>query len=126
MKPLALAFGLALALPAAAAEAPLCRTSVLVEPAEAFVGQAVLYRVRIEQRRDVVDLRWEESLSFPALRAEWIPTLTGPGSSEATLGVEERRVLFPSRAGRLALPDELLRHGRARRSPEARAGPRPS
>ena len=108
MKPLALAFALTLAQPAGAAEAPLCRASVLVEPAEAFVGQAVLYRVRIEQRRDVVDLRWEESLSFPAFRAEWIPTLTGPGSSEATLGVEERRVLFPSRSGRLALPGARL------------------
>ena len=99
--------GLGAAVPAAA-EPPLCRASVGLEPAEAFVGQAVGYHVRIEQRRDVVDLRWEESLSFPAMRAEWIPTLTGPGASEATLLVDERRVLFPARAGRLALPGARL------------------
>jgi hypothetical protein len=91
-----------------AAAEPLCRARLVLEPPEAFVGQPVLHRVQIEQRRDVRDLRWEESLSFPAFRAEWIPSTTGPGASEATLLVEERRVLFPARAGRLVLPAARL------------------
>jgi hypothetical protein len=95
------------ALPAQA-EPPLCRARLLLEPPEAFVGQPVLHRVEIEQRRDVLDLRWEESLSFPAFRSEWIPGAAGPGASEATVRVEERRVLFPARAGRLALPGARL------------------
>jgi hypothetical protein len=98
----------ALAAPGAAVEPPLCRARLALEPHEAYVGQPVLHRVLIEQRRDVADLRWEESLSFPAFRSEWIPSTTGPGTSEATLLVEERRVLFPARAGRLALPGAVL------------------
>jgi len=84
---------------------PLCRAEVVLEPARAFVGQPVLHRVRIEQQRDVLELRWETSLSFPALRAE---PLLGPGGpperSATTQTTEERRVLFPARAGRLRLP----------------------
>lgn len=102
-----LALACAAALPAGA-EPPLCRARLVLEPAEAFVGQPVLHKVEIEQRRDVLDLRWEESLSFPAFRSEWIPGTAGPGASEATVRVEERRVLFPARAGRLALPGARL------------------
>jgi len=102
-----LALACAAALPAHA-EPPLCRARLVLEPAEAFVGQPVLHKVEIEQRRDVLDLRWEESLSFPAFRAEWIPGTAGPGASEATVRVEERRVLFPARTGRLALPGARL------------------
>jgi hypothetical protein len=81
----------------ARAEPPLCRAEVVLGKAHAYVGEPVLHTVRIEQRPEVVDLRWETSLSFPALRAE--PLLGGAGP-----GIEERRVLFPSRAGQLALP----------------------
>jgi hypothetical protein len=89
----------------AAAEPPLCRAEVLLEPARAFVGQPVLHRVRIEQRREVVDMRWETSLSFPAFRAERLLGPGGPRERSATHEIsEERRVLFPARAGRLALP----------------------
>jgi len=94
--------------PRAAAEPPLCSARRVLEPPEAFVGQPVLHRVEIEQRRDVLDLRFEESLSFPALRSEWIPATTRPGASEGTLLVDERRILFPARAGRLALPAARL------------------
>lgn len=88
-----------------AAEPPLCRAEVRLEPARAFVGQPVLHRVRIEQRREVLDLRWETSLSFPAFRAERLLGPGGPPERSATHEViEERRVLFPARAGRLALP----------------------
>jgi hypothetical protein len=89
----------------AAAEPPLCRAEVRLEPAHAFVGQPVLHRVRIEQRREVVDMRWETSLSFPAFRAERLLGPGGPREQSATHEtVEDRRVLFPARAGRLALP----------------------
>lgn len=89
----------------ASAEPPLCRAEVLLEPGHAFVGQPVLHRVRIEQRHEVVDLRWETSLSFPAFRAERILGGAGPPERSATSETsEERRVLFPARAGRLALP----------------------
>jgi len=100
------ALALLVAAPAgAAAEPPLCRAEVLLEPARAFVGQPVLHRVRIVQRHEVVDMRWETSLSFPAFRAERI--LGGGGAPERSATTEtheERRVLFPARAGRLALP----------------------
>jgi hypothetical protein len=92
----------------AAAEPPLCRARLLLEPSEAFVGQPVLHRVLIERRRDVVDLRWETNPSFPAFRAEWIPSRTGPGSSEGTTLLDERHVLFPGRAGTLSLPGAKL------------------
>jgi hypothetical protein len=92
----------------ASAEPPLCRASLILEPSEAFVGQPVLHRVQIERRRDVVDLRWETNPSFPAFRAEWIPSRTSPGPSEGTTLLEERRVLFAGRAGSLALPRAQL------------------
>jgi hypothetical protein len=89
----------------AAAEPPLCRAEVLLEPARAFVGQPVLHRVRIVQRNEVVDMRWETSLSFPAFRAERILGGAGPPERSAeSETIEERRVLFPARAGRLVLP----------------------
>jgi hypothetical protein len=99
------ALALLVVAPAAAAEPPLCRAEVVLEPARAFVGQPVLHRVRITQRHEVVDMRWETSLSFPAFRAERILGGAGPPErSVTTETTEERRVLFPARAGRLALP----------------------
>jgi hypothetical protein len=95
---------LALLAAAPAAAEPLCRAEVSVEPARAFVGEPVLHRVRIVQRREVVDVRWETSLSFPAFRAERILGPDGPRAEGDTETIEERRVLFPARAGRLALP----------------------
>jgi hypothetical protein len=90
---------------AAAAERPLCRAEVSVEPARAFVGEPVLHRVRIAERPEVIDMRWVTSLSFPAFRAERILGPEGPRAAGAeTKTIEERRVLFPARAGRLALP----------------------
>jgi hypothetical protein len=97
-----LALGLA---QSAAAEPPLCRAEVVLEPARAFVGQPVRHRVRITKRHEVVDVRWETSLSFPAFRAERILGPGGPRERDAAGETfEERRVLFPARAGRLALP----------------------
>ncbi len=92
----------------ASAELPLCGARLVLEPSAGFVGQPVLHRVQIERRRDVVDLRWEVSPSFPAFRAEWIPSRTGPGTSEGATLEEERRVLFPARSGALTLPAAQL------------------
>ncbi|MEN8158872.1 MAG: hypothetical protein ABFS41_02235 [Myxococcota bacterium] len=92
----------------AGAEPPLCSARRVLEPSEAFVGQPVLQRVLIERRHDVTDVRWEVTPSYPALRDEWIPTRTLPGSSEATKLQDERRVLFPARAGTLLLPAAQL------------------
>ena len=89
----------------ARAGAPLCHAEVVLAAPRAFVGEPLLHRVRITQRREVVDLRWETSLSFPALRVEPILGPGGPPEESADGQViEERRVLFPARAGRLALP----------------------
>jgi len=97
--------GLGLASDGAHAEAPLCRAEVVLDAKRAFVGEPVLHRLRIEQRREVADLRWETSLSFPALRVELLLGPGGPPEQSAThQTIEERRVLFPARAGRLALP----------------------
>jgi hypothetical protein len=105
VRALGLGLSLALTLGGAHAEAPLCRAEVVLAAPRAFVGEPVLHRVRIEQQREVIDMRWETSLSFPALRVE---QLLGPGGpperSASSQTIEERRVLFPARAGRLALP----------------------
>jgi hypothetical protein len=106
---LTLAAGLGLSLvltpEASRAEGPLCRAEVVLAAPRAFVGEPVLHRVRIEQRREVVDMRWETSLSFPALRVELLLGAGGPPERSAShQTIEERRVLFPARAGRLALP----------------------
>jgi hypothetical protein len=99
-----LAAALALFAAAPGAGEPLCRAEVSVEPAHAFVGEPVLHRVRITQHREVVEMRWETSLSFPAFRAERILGPSGPRAEADVETTEERRVLFPARAGRLALP----------------------
>ncbi len=108
-KPASAAFALLGIAASASAAAPLCRVEIVLEPARAFVGQPVLHRARIEQQHDVLELRWETSLSFPAFRSE---PLLGPGGpperSATTQTTEERRVLLPARAGRLRLPPARL------------------
>lgn len=84
-----------------------CRVRVELDPPRATVGQQVVYRLRIERRADVTGLRWERNLSFPSFRAEWLPgRFAGATSAErgATRVYEERRALFPVRAGSLAIP----------------------
>ncbi len=102
--------GLALAAPAAPSDAsvPLCRARVVLDPPTAVVGQQVRYTLRILRRQDVMDVRWERNLSFPALRAEWLPGSSGgeaPGpDGESYRLFEERRALFPARTGLLEIP----------------------
>jgi hypothetical protein len=104
---------LGLGLAPAAGATPLCRASVTLDPLRARVGQQVVYRLRIERREDVSSLQWERNLSFPAFRAEWLPGIaSASGEGAAGEGVqvfEERRALFPTRAGRLAVPAAGLR-----------------
>jgi hypothetical protein len=113
------AWGLGLALAAAgtgappvraAAATPLCRADVSLDPPRARVGQQVVYRLRIERREDVSSLQWERNLSFPAFRAEWLPgSANAAHAGEGVQVFEERRALFPTRAGRLAVPAAGLR-----------------
>lgn len=125
MRALAAVAGLVLAAGAARAEPTLCRASVVLDAKRAFVGQPVLHRVRFEQRLEVVDLRWETSLSFPAFRAERLLAPTGPPEQgETTVTTEERRVLFPARAGRLALPAARIVCESATRVESAEVPPR--
>jgi len=87
---------------------PLCRVSVALDPERAFVGQEVVYRLRIQRRRDVRELTWRENLSFPAFRAEWLPGRTSADpvseNGESFVIYDERRAIFPVRAGRLEVP----------------------
>jgi hypothetical protein len=96
----------------ASAGVPLCRTVVEVEPDRAVVGQQILYRLRILRRRDVIELDWEENLSFPGFRAEWLPGISRGDSvdrqGESYRVFEERRALFPVRSGALEIPSAGL------------------
>ena len=96
---------------ASGAEPP-CHTRVLVEPETAFVGQQVIYRLQIFRHIDVSSVRFTRDLGFPSFRAEWLP---GQSPDPAIAGVgdhalvfEERRALFPVRAGELAIPAARL------------------
>jgi hypothetical protein len=92
---------------ASGAEPP-CRTRVLVEPNTAFVGEQITYRLQIFRHTDVSSVRFTRDLSFPSFRAEWLPgqspdpAITDVG--DHALVFEERRALFPARAGELAIP----------------------
>jgi hypothetical protein len=91
---------------------PLCRTHVLVEPETAFVGQQILYRLQIFRHVDVASVRFARDLGFPSFHAEWLPGRS-PDPAIAEIGnhtmiFEERRALFPSRAGELAIPAARL------------------
>jgi hypothetical protein len=98
-----------------AAAVPLCRAEIEVEPERAVVGQQVLYRLRILRRRDVTDFAWERNLSFPGYRAEWLPGISHDDAvialDESYRVYEERRALFPVRAGSLEIPAAGLRCG---------------
>ena len=96
----------------AAVAQELCRARVLVEPESAVVGQQIIYRLQILRRSDVASVRFTRDLSFPSFRAEWLP---GQASDPAIADIgdhvlvfEERRALFPARAGDLAIPPARL------------------
>jgi hypothetical protein len=91
---------------------PPCRTRVLVEPDTAFVGQQITYRLQIFRHIDVSSVRFTRDLGFPSFRAEWLPGQS-PDPAIADVGdhalvFEERRALFPTRAGELAIPAARL------------------
>jgi hypothetical protein len=98
--------------PAAQAEGPPCLTQVEVTPARAVVGQQVTYRARVMRRPDVGTVSWVQGLSFPSLRAEWLPGLAGQTRlvTQRTpyLVYEERRALFALRPGHLEIPSASL------------------
>jgi hypothetical protein len=91
-----------------AAAEPACSARVLLEPESAYVGQQIVYRLQIARRTDVSSARFTNALSFPSFRVEWLhgqspdPLITGVDGR--SLVAEERRALFPVRAGTLAIP----------------------
>jgi len=56
---------------AAAAEPPPCFAEASLDPERAFVGESVLYRVRVARRADVISAVLDPP-NFSALRAEWL------------------------------------------------------
>ncbi len=108
MRALVLGLAAVAAAPARGTEPAACQAVVELEPLRAFVGQQVTYRLRILRRADVADVRWIDPLDFRSLRAEWLPgrspdpRISGIGAHR--LVFEERRALFPARAGRLTTP----------------------
>lgn len=97
----------------AMAGAPVCVGEALVEPAQPYVGQQILYRARILRREDVDSVQWEQPPAFPNLRAEWLPgraedtRVTRDGATY--LVREDHRALFAAWPGSLQLPDFTLR-----------------
>ncbi|UCE85362.1 MAG: BatD family protein [Deltaproteobacteria bacterium] len=76
------------------------------------MGQQVLFVARILRRDDVANVSWLEPPSFPGFRAEWLPArVSGEHESRGEVGylvVEERRAIFPARAGVLEIPPARL------------------
>lgn len=92
----------------AGGEVPPCRVEVAIDPPRAFVGEQVVWRLRVLRRADVDAMHWGRPPTFPAFRAEWLPGLASAETHEedgvAVRPYEERRALFPARAGRLVVP----------------------
>ena len=111
--------GLAAALAAAAlatgaaAEGPPCVVTTSVDPQVAFVGEQVTYTLRVLRRPDVANVSWERPLAFPSFRAEWLPGQMGNArvheSGSHYLVYEDRRALFPLRAGQIEIPSASIR-----------------
>ena len=103
---------LALLLGAAADAEPRCRTRVVLEPSTAWVGEQVVYRLQILRHHEVSKVRWAEDLAFPSFRVEWLPGQAPDPAihdvGDHSLVFEERRALFPLRAGRLVIPAARL------------------
>lgn len=83
-----------------------------MEPVRAFVGEQQVYRARVLRREEVREVRWLRAPSFPSLRSEWLPgRTTDPriaGIGDAFLVSEDRRALFPVRAGAIEIPPAVL------------------
>ena len=110
---------------------PLCRARVLLEPDDAVVGQQIVYRLQILRQLEVESVRFTRDLGFPSFRTEWLPGQS-PDPAIADVGdhaliFEERRALFPVRAGELEIPAARLAcvsaraDGRSRGARDARS-----
>lgn len=97
---------------AAWGQAPACRIELHLEPAHPYVGQEVLWRLRILHPAGVGSAL-EPQPSFPDFRAEWIPPRQHEDPLTGMRIDEERRALFPVVAGPLRLPAAELRCGAA-------------
>ncbi|MDH3685252.1 MAG: hypothetical protein OEP95_03455 [Myxococcales bacterium] len=108
-----LAVATASAAVSAAGSPPRCRLEVEVAPERPLVGEQVLYSLHILRRHDVSELRWEQPLTFPTFRAEWLPGAaadrTVVRSGETYQVYVERRALFAVHPGTLDLPPASVR-----------------
>ena len=91
---------------------PPCRARVLLEPDNAVVGQQIVYRLQILRQLEVESVHFTRDLGFPSFRTEWLPGHS-PDPAIADVGdhaliFEERRALFPVRAGELEIPAARL------------------
>lgn len=99
---LSLAGGLATGAGIADAEAP-CAAVGRFEPAEAMVGQQVLYRLEIASTEAVDGLAWRSPPTFPGFRSERLagrprPSRVDPDGTRWRVR-EEQRALFAERPG---------------------------
>jgi len=102
---------------ASASETAPCSAAATFDSTHAIVGQQIGFGVRIERRADVVSLDWIEPPTFPGFRAEWLPDRADAEAANADANdararshaYEERRALFPERAGTLASARARLR-----------------
>jgi hypothetical protein len=95
---------------AGAGEPAPCTATAGFDVEHAVVGQQVGYHVRIARRHDVLSVDWVEPPTFPGFHAEWLPDIAEPADASApTRSYEERRALFPERAGTLSPARAQLR-----------------
>ncbi len=82
-------------------------------PERAFVGEQIVLRLRILRRPDVSAATWVDGPALPGFRSDALPGSSGETRVQeqgaAYLVFEERRALFPVRAGRLEVPAARLR-----------------
>jgi hypothetical protein len=96
----------------AAADQPPCEAILRVEPMRAYVGEQVLYGLEIRRGENIRGVHWARPLAAPGFRMESLPTRTNvpPVAGETrSRAIEERRALFPTRAGELEIPPASLR-----------------
>jgi hypothetical protein len=82
-----------------------CQVRAEITPDPGVVGEQLLHSVQIERSDSVLRVEWIDPPRFPDFRAEWLPggaERAGPPGGEGRVWIrEERRSLFPLRAGEL-------------------------
>jgi len=106
------AFGLAGSVASAESDT-LCGASIAFDPPRAILGQQVVLRVRVHREDSVTKSEWIEPAALADARVEHLPDWNGeeraPGSALRYQVREERRALFPKRAGEFHVPPSIVR-----------------